>query len=420
MLTVLNGVSAVSAAGGQAGGAAAYLKMGVGARALGMGGAFIGVADDATTTYWNPAGLARLESRQLSTMHADLTLDRSYNFINMVNPGSRYSWGLSWIRAGVDSIEKFVIIDPNTVGPTGVVGDTDGNGKLDFNEVQSAGYFEDKEDCLMASVARQVKEGFDVGLSIKYLKHELDTNSGDGFGFDLGALYDVSDRFRMGLVAKDLGAELEWDTASGQTDDVPSKLALGCSYKLWDGALLALDISKVEDMDTEVFVGGEALFREKFAIRAGMSDEDFTAGAGIMFSGWEIDYAFQEQELGDIHRVSALFKFDTGKKKISAPVHPISVKVQKNPSKPAAKTSDSVDGMLKTAENALGRKEFTKAAGMYEAVLKADPTRPDVRYKLGMAYMKAGETDKARVVFSEALKMEPDSKYARYAELLAR
>ncbi|MDP7422059.1 MAG: PorV/PorQ family protein [bacterium] len=396
LLAVLNGVSAVSAAGGQAGGAAAYLKMGAGARALGMGGAFIGVADDATTTYWNPAGIARLESRQLSTMHADLTLDRSYNFINMVNPGSCYSWGISWIRAGVDSIQGYDALgNPTTV-------------------------FEDKEDCFMASVSKRLKNGVDLGLSIKYLSHELFTNSADGFGFDLGLLYDVSDRFRVGLVGKELGAELEWDTASGQTDDVPSKLALGCSYKLWDGALLALDISKVEDMDTEVFVGGEALFREKFAIRAGMSDEDFTAGAGIMFSGWEIDYAFQEQELGDIHRVSALFKFDTGKKKISAPIHPISVKVQKNPSEPAAKTSDSVDGMLKTAENALGRKEFTKAAGMYEAVLKADPTRPDIRYKLGMAYMKAGETDKARVVFSEALKMEPDSKYARYAELLAR
>ena len=36
--------------------AAEFLSHGVGARALGMGGAFVAVADDATATYWNPAG----------------------------------------------------------------------------------------------------------------------------------------------------------------------------------------------------------------------------------------------------------------------------------------------------------------------------------------------------------------------------
>ncbi|HPT47104.1 MAG TPA: UPF0164 family protein, partial [Candidatus Rifleibacterium sp.] len=65
-----------------AGQAGAYLKMGVGARALGMGSAFTAVADDSTASFWNPAGLARLEKSEGSFMHADLTMDREYNFFN--------------------------------------------------------------------------------------------------------------------------------------------------------------------------------------------------------------------------------------------------------------------------------------------------------------------------------------------------
>ncbi len=44
--------------------AAQFLKIGVGARAIGMGGAFAATADDITAMYWNPAGLARVYGRE--------------------------------------------------------------------------------------------------------------------------------------------------------------------------------------------------------------------------------------------------------------------------------------------------------------------------------------------------------------------
>jgi long-subunit fatty acid transport protein len=40
---------------------------GVGVRAMGMGGAFTGVADDFTAIYWNPAGLAQIRDNQVYT-----------------------------------------------------------------------------------------------------------------------------------------------------------------------------------------------------------------------------------------------------------------------------------------------------------------------------------------------------------------
>src|SRR5689334_3253054 len=48
-----------------------FLRIGAGARALGMGSAFVGLADDGTAAYWNPAGLATLPDRQINAMHAE-------------------------------------------------------------------------------------------------------------------------------------------------------------------------------------------------------------------------------------------------------------------------------------------------------------------------------------------------------------
>src|SRR5258708_8986939 len=48
-----------------AAGAGGFESGGLGARATGMGGAFVGVADDWTAIYWNPAGLARLKGKEV-------------------------------------------------------------------------------------------------------------------------------------------------------------------------------------------------------------------------------------------------------------------------------------------------------------------------------------------------------------------
>ena len=45
---------------------AAFADIGYGARPMGMGGAFLAIADDANAVMWNPAGLVRLPSSQLT------------------------------------------------------------------------------------------------------------------------------------------------------------------------------------------------------------------------------------------------------------------------------------------------------------------------------------------------------------------
>ncbi len=65
LLIVINNVEAKGP--GKIG--ATFLKLGVGAKPVAMGGAFCAVADESSAIYWNPAGLAFLKDRELSFTH---------------------------------------------------------------------------------------------------------------------------------------------------------------------------------------------------------------------------------------------------------------------------------------------------------------------------------------------------------------
>src|SRR5262245_14656355 len=67
-------------------GAASYLGLGMGARALGLGGAYTAVAADASAIYWNPAGLSEMEHMEFFSGSASMDFDRSYYYTSFVFP----------------------------------------------------------------------------------------------------------------------------------------------------------------------------------------------------------------------------------------------------------------------------------------------------------------------------------------------
>ena len=81
--------------------AAPHLGMGSGARSLGLGGAFTAIADDATSTIWNPAGLPAVDDLTITFSSAQLSLDRKHNFIGLIkkvgaNGGLGLAMGKRW------------------------------------------------------------------------------------------------------------------------------------------------------------------------------------------------------------------------------------------------------------------------------------------------------------------------------------
>ncbi|OIP28322.1 hypothetical protein AUK22_04320 [bacterium CG2_30_54_10] len=313
-VTVLSPAHAESA--GRAG---AYLKMGIGARALGMGSAFTAVADDSTAAFWNPAGLATLDKPEASFMHANLTLDRKYNFFNYAHilrgkEGKKKGVvALSYIRFGVDGIPETRLATGNTSGPfvpaDGLPATNPGGTYTAGKNVYIFSYFDDTETSTFGTYARRLNERWYGGVNVKSLRQDLFTNSANSWGFDLGFLYKATPKATFGLSIRDLGETLTWDTASGHSDRVPVTTTAGVGYKPRSNVTLAADINKVTDMTAKFRAGAEWWIKDFAALRLGSQAGDLTLGASFKVETWRFDYSYVDETLGEAHRISASKQF---------------------------------------------------------------------------------------------------------------
>jgi long-subunit fatty acid transport protein len=263
---------------GEAGQAAAYLKMGIGARAIGMGGAYAAIADDSTAVHWNPAGLARLEKDEIHTMHAVMNLDRSLDFVNYAHKLEEGSvWAFSWTSFGVDKIEERA-------------GDNDPNGNAPG---QLLGYFDDTESSFAGSYAWNVKPDIDLGITLKYLHQTLADASARSFAMDLGVLYTVNPRFAFGAVVKELASDLRWDTGGDHTDPIPFGARAGMMFKARPSLTFAFDVSKYQEADAQVHFGIEGWIQDLFALRAGIDEGDLSLGSSFKYREYRISAGYK-------------------------------------------------------------------------------------------------------------------------------
>lgn len=168
-----------------------FLSLGVAARGMGMSGAMVSISDDATSGYWNPAGLLRIDSwRQVSLMHAEYFAGiAKYDFGSFAAQiDDKSSLGLSIVRFAVDDI-------PNT---TELI-DNDGN--INYDKIKS---FSAVDFAALFSYARQTPvEGLTGGLNLKIIRRKAGDFAGCwGFGFDIGSQYKM-DEWQFGAVIKD-------------------------------------------------------------------------------------------------------------------------------------------------------------------------------------------------------------------------
>ena len=155
-----------------------FLNVGVGARSLGMGKAFVATADDITAAYWNPAGMVRLDGRhQAALMHAQYFAGiAKFDYLGVgTRLDEKSALGISLLRYGVDDI-------PNTIDLI----DRDGN--IDYDRISS---FSVADYALLLSYSRiSGVEGLDFGGNLKIIRRVVgDFASAWGFGVDVAARY---------------------------------------------------------------------------------------------------------------------------------------------------------------------------------------------------------------------------------------
>jgi hypothetical protein len=307
-----------------------FLRVGVGARALGMGAAFAGLSDDGTAAYWNPAGLATLGTHEITAMHASQfggVVDYdwlSYTFPMGAEGKARQGLAVSLIRLGVDGIintKNLQFIDVN------------GNGKFDYPEdrliVDENRYVFDNDNdaALLFSYAREVSRTISLGGNLKVLHQWLgDSLRSNGFGLDIAALYVGKSGWSAGAKLSDATTtRILWNT--GVEEFIAPSLRLGGAktFSFHDRRHIltpALDIEvgfSDEVLSSQANIGSvtfnfheglEYWYQRVVALRAGFDSRNFTAGAGLRYKKFGLDYAYLDhQDLDASHRVSALFAF---------------------------------------------------------------------------------------------------------------
>lgn len=287
-----------------------FLSTGVGARALGMGGAYVALAEDGTAAYWNPAGLSRLSRRQVSVMHSERFAGIvSYNYLGYAQP-YRQTEGvaLSVIALGVGDIPITELEYPGLpIGPD--------------NRVLEKESSSDLELALFVSYGKQTQKGIDLGANAKIIHKGVADHSAWGLGFDLAARTTLPGDIKAGAMLQDVTTTiLVWDT--GQKESVIPTLKLGIA-KIIDIKKLRANITPVADVDIRFtnrraadegywgslsfnsHVGMEFCLEHAVNLRVGLDSGELTAGAGLSLYGVEADYAYlSHQDLGDTHRIS--------------------------------------------------------------------------------------------------------------------
>lgn len=249
-----------------AGWAGAALRLGIGARALGMGSAYVSMAQGAAATYWNPAAISHHRTREVAFSYGLLSLDRRQACASLVLPVEPAAGvGLAWVHAGVDDIQG-----------------------RDYNG-QPTGELTSSENAFCLAFSVKVTPFLNVGLGMKYLYYKLADVSATGFGFDTGLLSSPIPNLSLGLLVQDLNAKYTWDTeevwARGSTtyDEFPVNLRLGASYGLFQQRVtLAADLEKNQEQSAKAHLGAELSIDPTLMARVGLDDGTLVAGGSLI------------------------------------------------------------------------------------------------------------------------------------------
>ncbi|HEY5039184.1 MAG TPA: hypothetical protein VIJ93_08955, partial [bacterium] len=282
----------------EAGGSQSIFELGGSARALGMGGAAAALSGEGDSFFENPATLATLNQHEILTFHSPLFLDTIYDSVGYVNPiGAHNSFGIAFARLGTSNIN------------------------LTQNNTQAISTFSSEELQGLVGYGFEAVNGLDFGATVKYLRQQVDTFEASGVGMDAGLLYHFSknreDFSQIGYRNITLGLSvsnaLQPQTKLVQLTDEPARIfrpALSYFFQSGISSLwLAFEGQVTPGADTLIKAGAEYGWNNTLYGRAGFDGISPTFGAGLRLYGFEFDYAFNQRDLGALHRFSLTYRF---------------------------------------------------------------------------------------------------------------
>ena len=311
--------------------AASFLEIGIGASANAMGGAFVGLANDASALYWNVSGITSIERYEAVLVHTAWIADTKLDYAGLVIPLGEYgSFGFSFTSLSMEDMKVTTVDQP------------DGTGE----------YFSSSDLALGLSYAKKLTDRFSVGITAKYIKQSIWHMTASGFAFDAGTIFktDLLGGMTIGAVMSNFGTEMRLegrdarytirvdDNKQGSNDNIPTNIEMDS----WDLPLhfqIGLSTYAINNDDYKLNISVDAIipnndyqslnvgaqfsFLNVFYVRGGYNslflkdaEGGLSFGAGVnsnmLLSTAEVnfDYAFRDfGNLKSVHSFSLGIKF---------------------------------------------------------------------------------------------------------------
>ena len=303
--------------------AAKFLHMNVGSRAVGMGGAFTSIANDATAMYWNPAGLGFHKVKEVFFNHSNWIADISFDYFGFSLPLlNNQFFGLNITSVTMDDMEVTRYGNENT------------------GETFSAANY-----AVGATYSMNLTDRFSIGFNGKYIQENIANNRAAGIALDIGTLFSTPYGFMLGTSISNFGPKMNMtgddllvpvdidETIEGNNEsvtgylstdkfDLPLILRVGISDDIILGYLgrltWAFDVNTPNDNTMFLNAGIECgFFQEMFVLRAGSNslflndrEKEFSLGWGINMpdvfnKSMHINYSVETlSHLGALHQFS--------------------------------------------------------------------------------------------------------------------
>jgi hypothetical protein len=294
-----------------------YLKIGTSARAVGMAEAFVAIANDASSMFYNPGGLARLKGAEILANHTELPADINHEFVAFAYPLRGFGGHLGVFFSAL------TMSDMQRTIPYGLENHWDGT------------YFSSTAYLGGISYSRYLTDKFSTGVSIKVVREVLDNEDPEdgratAVAGDVGTIYDTGFKsIKVGMCINNFGPDLAYikertvrryvgiDTLTqeplyddvlirGESFPLPMNFRVGISFEPLSTPphymVVGMEGQHPNDNEERFMFGAEYTFKDFVSLRGGLKTnydtETWSVGAGCKIpvgsSRLKIDYAYTD------------------------------------------------------------------------------------------------------------------------------
>jgi len=306
-----------------------FLKLGIDARAIGMGEAYTAVSDDISSVYWNPGGLALMDKNQVFISHTNWVAETYHEFL-AVSTATDYGYFALFT--------SFFHTSPIDETKEDIFGKT---GRTFYFTNLAVG----------VTYANAFTDKFSFGLSGKFLREDIADENINSYSFDFGTMYNTMYKnIIIGMSLRNFGPEVqyqienkksevideeEWDPFGlnknklGTSFQIPMNFSLGVSGDLYRNddnssyLIASIQLDNCVDRKETWNIGSEYKFYRTLFLRAGYQigydAASWSSGFGVKFASsvavFNVDYAYtdmgrlKEDFLTSAHRLSLKMSF---------------------------------------------------------------------------------------------------------------